>query len=115
MSKTISEYDYALLYSRYIEASKTADMWERVAHDHESLCKSLKETNADLRRIIGERNARNAKLRELVEDMFEEIEDAGFDPLVERQGKRGSYYEEDPSWRVKIRERVRELGIEVDQ
>ena len=56
----------------------------------------------------------NAKLRELVRDMFEVIEDPCFDPLVERRGKRGSYYEEDPSWRVKIRECVRELGIEVD-
>lgn len=56
----------------------------------------------------------NAMLRELVRDMFEEIEAAGFDQLVERQGKRGTYYEEDPSWRVKIRERVREMGIEVD-
>ena len=56
----------------------------------------------------------NEKLRELVRDMFEEIEYSGFDPYVERQGKRGSYYEEDPSWRVGIRERIRELGIEVE-
>lgn len=54
------------------------------------------------------------ELKELVRDMFEEIEYSGFDPLVERQGKRGSYYEEDPSWRVGIRERIRELGIEVE-
>jgi len=53
----------------------------------------------------------NSKLRELVRDMFDEIELSGFDPLVERNGKRGPYYEEDPSWRVKIRERMRELGI----
>lgn len=59
--------------------------------------------------------AENAKLRELVRDMFEVIEDSCFDPLVERRGKRGSYYEEDSSWRVKIRERVREMGIEVDE
>ena len=57
----------------------------------------------------------NTKLRELVLDMFEEIEDSDFDPLVERQGKRGPYYEEDPFWRVGIRERVRELGIEVEE
>ena len=56
----------------------------------------------------------NAKLRELVRDMFEEIEASGFDPLVERQGKRGPYYEENPSWRVKIKERMRELGIEAE-
>lgn len=56
----------------------------------------------------------NTKLREFARDMFEEIEAYGFDPYVERQGKRGSYYEEDPSWRVKIRKRVRELGIEVE-
>lgn len=59
--------------------------------------------------------ADNEKLRELVRDMFEEIEYSGFDPFVERQGKRGSYYEEDPSWRVGIRERIRELGIEVGE
>jgi len=53
----------------------------------------------------------NAKLRELVRDMFEEIEAGGFDPMVERHGKNTVYYEEDPSWRVKIRERVRKLGI----
>ena len=46
----------------------------------------------------------NRKLRELVRDMFEKIEDSDFDPYVERQGKRGPYYEEDPSWRVKIME-----------
>ena len=57
----------------------------------------------------------NAKLRELVRDIFEEIEVNGFDPYVERQGKRGPYYEEDLSWRVGIRERVRELGIEAGE
>ena len=71
----------------------------------------------DSERDYHERNieleSENAKLRKLVRDMFEEIEDACFDPLVERQGKRGPYYEEDPSWRVGIRERVREAGIEV--
>lgn len=56
----------------------------------------------------------NAKLRELCSDMFVQIEESGFDPMVARQGKRGPYYEEDPSWRVKIRERIRELRIEVD-
>ena len=34
--------------------------------------------------------------------------------MVERHGKNTIYYEEDPSWMVRIRERVRELGIEVD-
>ena len=57
--------------------------------------------------------AENEELRKLVRDMFEEIEDSGFDPFVERQGKRGPYYEEDLSWRVGIRERMRKLGIEV--
>lgn len=56
--------------------------------------------------------AENAKLRELVRNMFEEIEAGGFDPMVERHGKSTVYYEEDPSWRVGIRERIRELGIE---
>ena len=63
---------------------------------------------------IGSIEAENAKLRELVRDMFEEIEAGGFDPMVERHGKSTVYYEEDPSWRVGIRERIRELGIEVD-
>jgi hypothetical protein len=58
--------------------------------------------------------AENVELRELVRDMFEEIEAGGFDPMVERHGKSTVYYEEDPSWRVGIRERIRELGIEVD-
>jgi hypothetical protein len=44
-----------------------------------------------------------------------EIEAGGFDPMVERHGKNTIYYEEDPSWRVRIRERVRELGIEVEE
>ena len=56
----------------------------------------------------------NAKLRELVRDMFEEIEAGGFDPMVERHGKSTVYYEEDPSWRVGIRERMRELRIEME-
>ena len=42
----------------------------------------------------------NDKLRELVRDMLEEIEVYGLDPM----------YEEEPSWRIGIRE----LGIEVD-
>lgn len=42
----------------------------------------------------------NAKLREMVRDMFEEIDVYGLDPM----------YEEEPSWRVGIRE----LGIEVE-
>lgn len=57
----------------------------------------------------------NAKLRELVRDMFGVIEDYEFDPIVERQGKRGPYYEEDPSWRVGIRDRARQLGVEVEE
>ena len=62
---------------------------------------------------ITELEDENAKLRKLVRDMFEEIEAGGFDPMVERHGKSAVYYEEDPSWRVEIRERIRELGIEV--
>ena len=64
--------------------------------------------------MVGEYQKENDKLRELVRDVFEVIEDSRFDPCVERQGKRGPYYEDDPSWRVEIRERMLELGIEVD-
>lgn len=76
--------------------------------------KKLYETCMAYKELAEVRGAENEMLRELVRDMFEEIEASGFDPMVERQGKRGPYYEEDPSWRVGIRERVRELGIEVD-
>lgn len=81
----------------------------------------LEDENARLRSCLSDdaENARlimgeNEELRELVSDMFEEIEADGFDPMVERQGKRGLYYEEDPSWRVGIKERVQKLGIEVE-
>ena len=67
-----------------------------------------------LNRAVKKYKDENAKLRELVRDMFEEIEAGGFDPMVERHGKSTVYYEEDPSWRVEIRARVRELGVEVE-
>ena len=83
--------------------------------DHDSFCPecggAFRKCDADdesIRRL----EAENTNLKKLVRDMFEEIEAGGFDPMVERQGKRGPYYEEDPSWRVGIRERMRELGVE---
>lgn len=75
----------------------------------------LKAHNDAVERQIATEQSENEKLRELVRDMSEEIEAGGFDPMVERQGKRGVYYEEDPSWRVGIRERMRELGIEAKE
>jgi hypothetical protein len=78
---------------------------------------ALRHMGVEVRALIGKTNeleAENKKLRELVRDMFEEIEAGGFDPMVERHGKSTVYYEEDPSWRVGIRERMRELGIEVE-
>ena len=79
------------------------------------VCDAIELERKESERDYHERNIEleneNAKLRELVREMFDEIELSGFDPLVERNGKRGPYYEEDPSWRVKIRERMRELGI----
>jgi len=77
--------------------------------------RATKEFCATLREISDENSrlkAENAKLKELVSDMFEEIESGGFDPMVERHGNSTVYYDEDLSWRVGIRERVRELGIE---
>ena len=76
--------------------------------------KVLMEERDRVNALIDAVEAENAKLRELVSDMFDEIEVSGFDPIVERHGKGTVYYEEDPSWRVGIRERVRELGIEVE-
>lgn len=78
----------------------------RKQRDWRAIAKSREQT-------IERMGAENAKLRELVRDMFEEIEAGGFNPMVERYGKSSVYYEEDPSWRVGIRERVREMGIEV--
>ena len=75
------------------------------------LLKTLRDGfKADAQKYKGE----NARLRELVRDMFEEIEADGFNPMVERHGNSTVYYVEDPSWRVGIRERVRKLGVEVD-
>lgn len=76
--------------------------------------RDLYETCMAYKKLAEMRGAENERLRELVRDMFEEIEAGGFDTMVERQGKRGTYYEEDPSWRVGIRERMRKLIIEVD-
>lgn len=73
----------------------------------------LREERARLRELVGDLwsdgmtlgtahrlKAENTKLREMVRDMFEEIDMYGLDAM----------YEEDPSWKV----RIRELGIEVD-
>ncbi len=79
----------------------------------ERCLKSIWDSTVTMHQIATVALKENAKLRELVRDIFEVIEDSRFDPCVERQGKRGPYYEDDPSWRVEIRERMRELGIEV--
>ena len=60
-------------------------------------------------------NEENEKLRELVADMYEAIEESDFNPIVETPSKRGGAYGEDPSWRVGISGRMRELGIEVEE
>lgn len=76
----ITETRYRMLHDRYGEASCDANMWERIAHDHENMNVSLRQTNADLRRIIVEKDAKadelisqcarleaeNAELRELL-------------------------------------------------
>lgn len=75
--------------------------------------RDLYETCMGYKKLAELRGAENVKLRELVRDMFEEIEACSFNPMVERHGKSIVYYVEDPSWRVGIRKRVREMGIEV--
>jgi hypothetical protein len=89
------------------------DLEEYLRRNDDSADGSAYLTIVGIANDVSEIEAENESLRELVRDMFEEIEAGGFDPMVERQGKRGTYYEEDPSWRVGIRERMRKLGIEV--
>ena len=49
---TVPETKYLMVLDEAREASKDAERWERIARDRKSMCESLKETNADLRRII---------------------------------------------------------------
>ena len=48
----IPETKYQMALDDARKARMDAERWERVANDHQGVCKSLKETNADLRRII---------------------------------------------------------------
>jgi DNA-directed RNA polymerase subunit RPC12/RpoP len=52
----VTKYQMALDDAR--EASRDAEMWRYVASTYQSKCRSLEETNADLRRIIDERMPR---------------------------------------------------------
>ena len=72
----------------------------------------------ELREMAQKESAEHAErivaLEELVADMYEVIEESDFNPIVEIPSKRGGAYAEDPSWRVGIKQRMRELGIEVE-
>ena len=76
------------------EECQCADMAEMKLLHHMGVFESVKDTNADLRRMLHEKDADNAKLRELVRELFED------------QCADGD------EW--KYRDRLRELGVEVD-
>lgn len=112
LDRLCNTYDSAYQYAKYLCDECGLDV---PSHAIDALrADALDELNHGDESAVAELVSENAKLRELVRDMFEEIEAGGFDPMVERHGKSTVYYEEDPSWRVGIRERMRELGIEVD-
>lgn len=90
----VSEVKYAELHTRYREASMLADKYELIAKTHQDVNESLRKTNDDLRRMLLEKDEESAKLRELVRELFED------------QCADGD------EW--KYRDRLRELGVEVD-
>lgn len=49
---TVPVTRYLMALDGMREASKDAERWERIARDRKSMCESLKETNADLRKNI---------------------------------------------------------------
>lgn len=51
----VTKYQMALDDAR--KSNMDAGRWERIARDHQSKCESLKQTNADLRRIIDDMKA----------------------------------------------------------
>lgn len=69
----VSETKYAELFTRYREASMLADKYELIAKTKQGINESLRETNDDLRRMLLEKDEENAKLRELVADMWPHV------------------------------------------
>lgn len=66
----VSEVKYAELHTRYREASMLADKYELIAKTHQDVNESLRKINDDLRRMLLEKDEENAKLRELVRDLY---------------------------------------------
>ncbi len=63
----VSEVKYAELLTRYREASMLADKYELIAKTHQDVNHSLRETNADLRRMLLDKGEENDKLRKELE------------------------------------------------
>lgn len=108
----VSEVKYAELHTRYREASMLADKYELIAKTHQDVNESLRKTNDDLRRMLLEKDEENAKLRELVKDMW---------PHVRHRSRMCAECElpcdtsDECLLYEPMRQRMRELGVEVDE